>query len=523
MTLTDEKSMSSRARADSTTAKYTTHDPERLSVSVGDISELGVRPTRRHFSIFNIIALSFNICNSWVAIAASLAIAISAGGTATLIYGIPLATLAYAATGASLAELASCYPTAGGQYHFASILAPKRLSRGLSYACGSIAMFSWIALGAAATILASQMLLALAAFYHSGYVPQAWHYFLVYQAINVVFLLYNLFALAKTPWVHNVGLLLTLASIVVITITCLIRSEKQTAEYVWATMESNTGYPAGVTFLTGLATPTFMFAGLDASLHLAEECTEPGKTVPKALCTTVIIGFVTGFVFTVAMCYGIKDLDALIATTMPIYELWRQATDSDAAATAFLVALLAINLFVINAVQQTSSHLIWAFGRDNGLVFSKHLAKMHTALEVPVWSLLANAAVIFIAGCIYLASTAAFNALINTTIILQMISFAIPALLLMCRGRSERFLAKDRWFRLPNWLGWMCNATVVVFAVIELVFFDLPTSLPTTGSSMNYTCAVLATMALFSGINWIVYARKHYKGPRIDLAEVGGE
>jgi choline transport protein len=109
--------------------------------------------------------------------------------------------------------------------------------------------------------------------------------------------------------------LLTLASFIIITITCLVRSEKQNAEYVWATMESNTGYPAGVTFLTGLATPCFMFAGLDASLHLAEECTEPEKTVPKALCTTIAIGFVTAFVFTVAMCYGIKDLDFLVSTT----------------------------------------------------------------------------------------------------------------------------------------------------------------------------------------------------------------
>lgn len=31
----------------------------------------------------------------------------------------------------------------------------------------------------------------------------------------------------------------------------------------------------------------------------------------------------------------------------------------------------------------------------------------------------------------------------------------------------------------------MCNGIVVVYAVIELVFFDLPTSIPTTGSSMS--------------------------------------
>lgn len=110
-------------------------------------------------------------------------------------------------------------------------------------------------------------------------------------------------------------MLLTLCTFVVVTITCLARSEKQNAEYVWATMESNTGWPSGVTFLSGLATPCFMFAGLDASLHLGEECTEPEKTVPKALITTVTIGFVTGFVFSIAMCYGIKDLESLISTT----------------------------------------------------------------------------------------------------------------------------------------------------------------------------------------------------------------
>jgi hypothetical protein len=49
------------ARADSTGIKHTAHDPERLSVSVGDVSYLGMRPVRRHFSRLNIVAMSFNI------------------------------------------------------------------------------------------------------------------------------------------------------------------------------------------------------------------------------------------------------------------------------------------------------------------------------------------------------------------------------------------------------------------------------------------------------------------------------
>lgn len=57
-----------------------------------------------------------------------------------------------------------------------------------------------------------------------------------------------------------------------------------------------------------------MYAGIDAILHLAEEVTEPRRAVPRALMTTVGVGFSTGFVFAVAMCYCIQDLDALLDT-----------------------------------------------------------------------------------------------------------------------------------------------------------------------------------------------------------------
>lgn len=57
-----------------------------------------------------------------------------------------------------------------------------------------------------------------------------------------------------------------------------------------------------------------MFIGLDGALHLAEECLEPEKTVPRALLSTIGIGFTTGFVFVVAMCYSIVDLKSLLIT-----------------------------------------------------------------------------------------------------------------------------------------------------------------------------------------------------------------
>ena len=188
--------------------KSVVHDADlerMISVNAGSCEDINHDKARTRLSPITMVALSFNICNSWVAIATSLAIAISAGGSVTLLYGVICSCIVYASVGISLAELISVYPTPGGQYHFTSILASKKWSRGLSYICGSVSMFSWIALTAAATILGAQMVIALPESFVEGYTPQPWHYFVVYQGINIAMLLYNLFALRATPWIHNVG------------------------------------------------------------------------------------------------------------------------------------------------------------------------------------------------------------------------------------------------------------------------------------------------------------------------------
>ena len=160
---------------------------------------------RKNFTPLQIIALGFNVSNSWVGIAVSIVFAIAAGGSVTLIYGVLIAGVVYGAVALSCAELASIYPTAGGQYHFTSFVAPASYRRQASYWCGIIAAFSWIALCTAATLIAAQGILGVVAALLPTYEPVAWHYFLTYQAVNVVVLLYNLFVLKKTLWIHDVG------------------------------------------------------------------------------------------------------------------------------------------------------------------------------------------------------------------------------------------------------------------------------------------------------------------------------
>lgn len=170
------------------------------------MADASVPPTKKiQFNAITLLSMAFVICNSWAGVAGSLQLALLAGGPVTLVYSIIVSATLYLAIAASLAELASVYPTAGGQYHFTSILAPAKLSRGLSYACGILAFFSWLAIGVSVTILVAEQLLALVENCVPGYVPQTWHVSLVYQALTLFAMFYNLFILKRNPWTHSVG------------------------------------------------------------------------------------------------------------------------------------------------------------------------------------------------------------------------------------------------------------------------------------------------------------------------------
>ncbi|KAF9887402.1 hypothetical protein FE257_010257 [Aspergillus nanangensis] len=463
--------------------------PGKGNMEVFDATDLGLGSSiEKNIGGLDILCSGFNICNSWAGLAATLVLGITQGGPVTVLYGLIVILIALGCSAATLAELSSVYPTSGGQYHWTSILAPQSVNRVLSYFCGAVNIFGWLSICAGVTIQPGQFIEAIVVFFNPDFQPQKWHFFLIYQAVNILILIYNIFLLRKMPWIHDVGYFV-----------------------------NNSGWSSdAIVFLTGLANPNFMYAGIDGAIHLAEECSNAVTAVPLALLSTVVIGFVTAFAFSISMLYSLVDLEAVLttATEVPIYEIWYQATRSPAAATVFLCGLLCISVFALNGCIQTTSRLTWSYARDNALLGSKYIGEIHPVHKVPVWALVADSAVIFIIGCIYLGSDTAFHAFIGTGLLLQQLSFATPAMLLLYHRRSTRYLAKGRRVRL-GLFGWFANIVTVCFAIIITVFYCFPTELPATGSSMNYAVAVLGCMALFSTINWFLHAGKAYQGPRL--------
>lgn len=174
--------------------------PQNEDVIVSESEEIQMK---RNFGLLRLIALGFNTSDSWVAVGSSIPLAIAAGGTVSLLYGIIVVSFTMLCTGFSLAELASIYPTAGGQYHLTSILAPKRRSRGLSYVCGLTAVLSWIAIAASVSLIITEFTFSLVISYNPAVEVKPWQYFLLYQAAHVVVVLYNLFMIQKTAWIYD--------------------------------------------------------------------------------------------------------------------------------------------------------------------------------------------------------------------------------------------------------------------------------------------------------------------------------
>lgn len=51
-------------------------------------------------------------------------------------------------------------------------------------------------------LVASQLITAFPE-YFNGYVPERWHLFLIYQALNAFALIYNIALLKRTNWIHD--------------------------------------------------------------------------------------------------------------------------------------------------------------------------------------------------------------------------------------------------------------------------------------------------------------------------------
>jgi choline transport protein len=84
-------------------------------------------------------------------------------------------------------------------------------------------------------------------------------------------------------------------------------------------------------------------------------------------------------------------------------------------------------------------------------------------------------------GLLYIASSAAFNSIINAACLMLNLAYVIPQGILLTQGRDK---LPKRFFNLGKW-GYAVNLYSVLYLILIGVVFCLPQTNPTTINSMN--------------------------------------
>ncbi|CAN6674933.1 choline transport protein [Trichomonascus vanleenenianus] len=475
------------------------------------LAEMGYKPElRRNFSIWSVLGVGFGLTNSWFGISASLVTGISSGGPLLIVYGIIIIACISTCIAITLSELSSAFPNSGGQYYWTTILAPRRYAPFLAYMCGALSFAGAIFTSASVTVAIATAVVGMYALQHPGFVPQTWQIFVTYQLLNLITFFFNCYGKAL-PHIGKGALYVSLFSFVTISLTVLIcsRGHYQDPSFVFVDFNNNTGWSsAGIAFIVGLINPNWSFSCLDCATHMAEEVAEPERIIPISIMGTVAIGFATSFCYVIAMFFSIRNLDAILQSTtgVPILDIFYQSLGSVPGALC-LEALIVLTAMGCNIASHTwQARLSWSFSRDHGLPGSKWWSKVDPKLGVPFNAHAMACTWCAIVGCLYMASTTAFNAMVTGCIIFLLLSYLVPTACLLWRRRQIP--------HGPFWLGpvgLFANIVVVLWTIFTTIFFSFPFEMPVNAGNMNYVCVVIVVYVAYCIVYWKLWGKKTFR------------
>lgn len=480
-----------------------------------DSMELGtvVKPPLKPFSTLTAMTMGYSISNSGLGMI--LIVGSAAFGAGPLfIYGTILVTMVTFCVAITLGELASAYPHSGGQYFWTAQLAPERHRRFLSYMTAVISWSSVICITASSCSAIANTVFQVVALHRPDFVYKQWMGFLVFVGTNWLATAAVVFE-RFIPILSNTFVFISVSVMVALFIALLVPSTpKAPSSLVWGAdgYYNVSGWPDGIAFLIGISGVNWGFSCLDAATHLAEEIPEPRKNIPKALLWTVFMGFVVAFPINVAMFYKAVDLPT---TTSIIEILYISYSGSTTAPTAFGALIILATFGAVVGAGTWQSRIVWSLSRDKGFPFHSRMSRMAPSpFNTPLWAILWGSAWITVCGFLFLGSTTAFNSFISAGIVLQYMTYATPAALLLIKGRDNLPRGPFYW---PKF-GPIANLVVILWTIIITVFYCFPLFLPVYASSMNYLVCVLVFAFLYAGAYWVFYGHKHYR--LVDLAVI---
>src|SRR5262245_36366027 len=347
-----------------------TADDIRRLHAMGYAQELG-----RRLGGFSNFALSLSIICILAGGVTSFHLGLCSVGGAAIGLGWPLVSLFALAVAATMGQLASTFPTAGGLYHWSAILG----GRGWGWAT------AWFNLAGLVTVLAAINVgtyrFAMASL---GFGPIPAELDLAAQAIGVVLITASqaavnhlgIVATAKLTDFSGYWILLVSAAL---TAGLLAFAPGVDPSRLWTFANFSGSAGGGVwpetealvlLFALGALLPAYTITGFDASAHAAEETVGASASVPRGIVRSVLVSGIAGWILLSTAVLAAPSLSGAAAQGEGAF-LWMVRGVLPRSLAVLLCAGIVLAQYLAGLATVTSaSRMAYAFARDGGLPFS---------------------------------------------------------------------------------------------------------------------------------------------------------
>jgi amino acid transporter len=468
----------------------------------------------RRMSGFSNFAISFSIICILAGGITAFQVGFSTGGGFGVFVGWIVGSAFAMIVALPMAQIASAYPTAGGLYHWSSILG----GRGWGWATAFVNLLGLIFVVSSVDVGVYSLFNSLILGNIFSIDTSKWGQ--VQQAIAVTLIV------ASQAWFNHRGIRATtiltdfsgyliFVVAVILTGTMLYGTQHIDLSRL-VTFTNNSGDPGGgvvphsdnmlYVFLLGLLLPIYTITGFDASAHTSEETRDARRSVPKGMLNAVFWSFAFGLIMVSAFVLAMPDVKkAALDGGNVFFNLFAALPVPAGLKDALYVGIVVSNYLCALAGVTSTSRMIFAFARDGGLPGHAFLRKVSPTHRTPVNAIWLSA-VLAVLSTLY---SPAFGALAAGCAMFLYVSYAMPILAgLFAEGKTWTEFGPFRLGAFSKPLG-----VLAVLGTLVVIFIGIQ---PPNDILINYSIGLIVLLLVL----WFGVARTRFPGPPIGEAVI---
>jgi len=530
------------------------HREEQIRQDIRDLHKLGyAQQLFREMGGFSNFAISFSIISILTGAILLYGYGLKFAGPVINTVGWPVISLFTLCVAASMAELASAYPTAGGLYFWAYRLGGKTWAWVTAWMnmIGQITITAGINVAASIYIVgAITRIFGLPADQHVpvfGTMTNWYFYIFVMVLIMIPQVMINVFGIKLTAKLNDfsvywhiagvliMALLLTFlgkyhnslgflfshpttvnpldaASAVVspdtVASPALVIGTKTFHSPLFGLFPGLVGLykaaPFFLVFVLALLQAQWTYTGYDASAHVAEETVMARKNSAWGVFLSVAVSAVVGYIMLLILTWAIPEGDVAKTANDAYPVLYIVYGNLSTFFSNVIAIIIGVAMWLCGLSSITSMARMWfAFARDGGMPGYSLIKRVSPKYRTPVYSIVITS-ILAVLLCLY---AAAYFVVTSISTITLYLAYMFPVYLNWRnkrRGKGEFATRETAPWSLGRW-GPLINVICIVWCVFLAVIFSLPPN-----ELVLWTMVALG-VGMF--LYWQLDAKRRFQGP----------